>query len=51
MKYASLLVATLFAVGLFWYVLRGLMPEAVPPDMLKKRRRETRKRVREERKR
>jgi hypothetical protein len=48
--YASLFVATLYTVGLFWYVLSGLMPEAVPPEMQKKRRRELRKRVREERK-
>lgn len=50
LKYAPLFIATLFAVGLFWYVLRGLMPEAVPPDMQKKRRRDIRKRVREEKK-
>ncbi len=48
--YGSLFVATLFSVGLFWYVLSGLMPEAVPPDMQKRRRREVRKRVREKRK-
>ncbi len=48
--YASLFVATLFAVGLFWYVLRGLMPHAVPVEMQKKRRRELRKQVRETKK-
>lgn len=48
--YGSLFVATLFTVGLFWYVLSGLMPEAVPPDMQKKKRRELRKMARESRK-
>ncbi len=48
--YASLFVATLFAIGLFWYVLSGLLPEAVPPDMQKKRRRDLRKQVREKKK-
>lgn len=49
-KYGPLFVATLFAIGLFWYVLSGLLPEAVPPDMQKKRRRDLRKRVREKKK-
>lgn len=50
MKYAPLAVATIFAFGLFWYVLHGLLPDAVPPDMQKKRRREKRRKAREERK-
>lgn len=45
--YGSLFLATLVAVGLFWYVLSGLLPEAVPPDMQKKRRRTLRKKARE----
>jgi hypothetical protein len=47
--YGSLLVATMIAVIVFMYVLRDLMPEAVPPEMMRKRRRDHRKRVREER--
>jgi hypothetical protein len=47
--YGSLLVATMIAIVVFFYVLRDLMPEAVPPEMMRKRRREHRKRVREER--
>ena len=43
----ALLAATVFAIGAFWYVLRDIMPEAVPPEMQKKKRREARKRVRE----
>ena len=47
--YGSLFVSTLIALGLFIFVLRDLMPEAVPADMQKKRRRELRKKIREER--
>jgi hypothetical protein len=47
--YGSLLVATLVALGIFLFVLRDLMPEAVPPDMQRKRRRDVRKKIREER--
>lgn len=47
MKYAPLFFATVFAAGMFWYVLRGLLPDAVPPEMKQKRRREMRKRTRE----
>jgi hypothetical protein len=36
-------------VSLFWYVFKTLMPDAVPPELQKKRRRESRKRVREKR--
>ncbi len=46
--YGSLVLATLFAAALFWYVLTSILPEAVPPKDQKKRRRETRRRVREE---
>ncbi|UCF09018.1 MAG: hypothetical protein JSW28_04855 [Thermoplasmata archaeon] len=48
-KYAPLFVATVLAVGLFWYALKGLMPDAAPPEMLKKRRRDVRKEAREKR--
>jgi hypothetical protein len=47
--YGSLIVSTMVAAGLFLFVLRDILPEAVPSDMLKKRRREHRKKVREER--
>jgi RsiW-degrading membrane proteinase PrsW (M82 family) len=47
--FGSLFVATLVALGLFLFVLRDLMPDAVPPEMQKKRRREVRRRAREER--
>lgn len=46
--YVSLFLASLFAFWLYWYVLRYVMPRAAPPEMLKKRRRDIRKRVREE---
>jgi hypothetical protein len=49
MKYAPLFVASVIAFGLFLYVLRDLLPDAIPPDMMKKKRREHRKRIREER--
>ncbi len=49
MKYGPLFIATILAVGLFYYVLSELLPKAVPQDMLKKRRREARRRVREKR--
>jgi hypothetical protein len=48
--YGSLFLATIFVIFLFWYVLREIMPEAVPPEMQKKKRREVRKRVRERKK-
>jgi len=51
LKYAPLLAATLFAIGIFIYVLKDLMPKAVPTEMQKKHRREARKMVREKRKR
>jgi hypothetical protein len=44
--YGSLLVATAVAVGMFYFVLKGLMPMAVPQDMQRKRRRELRKQAR-----
>lgn len=49
LKYAPLMAATVFALSLFWYVLRSLMPDSVPPEMQKKARREARKRRRESR--
>jgi hypothetical protein len=49
MKYGPLLIATIIAFGLFLYVLRDLLPDAVPADMMRKKRREHRKKVREER--
>jgi hypothetical protein len=45
--YGSLFLATVFAIFLFWYVLKEIMPNAVPADMQKKKRRDVRKRVRE----
>jgi RsiW-degrading membrane proteinase PrsW (M82 family) len=48
-EFGSLFLITLFTVSLFWYVLKTLMPDAVPLKMQKKRRRESRKRVREKR--
>ena len=50
MKYTPLIGATMIAYGVFWYVLRDLLPQAVPPEMKKKRRREARKRARKARK-
>jgi hypothetical protein len=49
MKYGPLFIATIYAVGVFYYVLSDLLPQAVPSDMLKKKRREARRRVREKR--
>ena len=48
-EFGSLFLVTLFTVSLFWYVLKTLMPDAVPPEMQKKRKREVRKRVRDKR--
>ncbi|UCE37576.1 MAG: hypothetical protein JSW00_19335 [Thermoplasmata archaeon] len=50
LKYGPLFIATVLAIGLFWYVLRELMPKSVSPEMMKKRRREARRRQREQRK-
>ncbi len=49
MKYGPLFIATIFAAGVFYYVLIDLLPQAVPSDMLKKKRREARRKVREKR--
>ncbi len=47
LKYAWLLVATVIAVGMLFYVMRELLPKAVPQEMLQKKRREARRRARE----
>jgi hypothetical protein len=47
MKYGPLLIASLIAFGIFLYVLRQLLPDAVPPEMMRKKRRDRRKKVRE----
>jgi hypothetical protein len=49
MKYGPLFIATILAVGVFYYGLSDLLPQAVPSDKLKKKRREDRRRVREKR--
>jgi heme exporter protein D len=46
-KYAWLFVATVIALGMLFYVMRELLPKAVPQEMLQKKRREARRRARE----
>lgn len=48
-EYGSLFLISLLTVSLFWYVLKNLMPAAVPPEMQKRHRREARRKVRQRR--